>query len=140
MPNDAKLGLVVGVGLVITVAVVFFHKDLATAQPQDEDPPAAAVGTAAPAAAAPRGQYRSVKAHPAARIEGAASGRRHTVKEGETLVSLAQHYYGDGDKSDEIYRANQEVLKTPDDVPPGTELIIPELQGSPASAEPDSGS
>ena len=28
MPNDAKLGLVVGVGLVITVAVVFFRKDL----------------------------------------------------------------------------------------------------------------
>ncbi len=27
MPNDAKLGLVVGVGLVITVAVVFFRKD-----------------------------------------------------------------------------------------------------------------
>jgi hypothetical protein len=27
MPNDAKLGLVVGVGLVLTVAVVFFRKD-----------------------------------------------------------------------------------------------------------------
>lgn len=27
MPNDAKLGLVVGVGLVITVAVVFFRKE-----------------------------------------------------------------------------------------------------------------
>jgi hypothetical protein len=28
MPNDAKLGLVVGVGLVLVVAVVFFGKDL----------------------------------------------------------------------------------------------------------------
>ena len=27
MPNDAKLGLVVGVGLVITVAVLFFRED-----------------------------------------------------------------------------------------------------------------
>ena len=27
MPNDAKLGLIVGVGLVIGVAVVFFRKD-----------------------------------------------------------------------------------------------------------------
>ncbi len=28
MPNDAKLGLVVGVVLVIAVAVIFFRKDL----------------------------------------------------------------------------------------------------------------
>jgi hypothetical protein len=28
MPNDAKLGLVLGVSLVITVAVIFFRKDL----------------------------------------------------------------------------------------------------------------
>ncbi len=28
MPNDAKLGMVVGVGLVILIAVVFFGKDL----------------------------------------------------------------------------------------------------------------
>lgn len=27
MPNDAKLGLVVGVGLVMVVAVVYFRKD-----------------------------------------------------------------------------------------------------------------
>ena len=29
MPNDAKLGMVVGVCLVILVAVIFFRKDLA---------------------------------------------------------------------------------------------------------------
>lgn len=28
MPNDAKLGLVLGVSLVIAVAVIFFRKDL----------------------------------------------------------------------------------------------------------------
>jgi hypothetical protein len=28
MPNDAKLGLAVGVGLVIAIAVVFFRKEL----------------------------------------------------------------------------------------------------------------
>jgi hypothetical protein len=27
MPNDAKLGLVAGVGLVLAIGVVFFHKD-----------------------------------------------------------------------------------------------------------------
>jgi hypothetical protein len=47
MPNDAKLGLVVGVGLVIAVAVVFFRKDLATATPT-ADRAAAAVSRPLP--------------------------------------------------------------------------------------------
>ena len=38
MPNDAKFGLAVGIGLVILVAVVFFHKE-----PSASVPPAAAV-------------------------------------------------------------------------------------------------
>ncbi len=28
MPNDAKLGLVVGIGVVIAIAVVYYRKDL----------------------------------------------------------------------------------------------------------------
>jgi hypothetical protein len=54
MPNDAKLGLVLGVALVITVAVVFFHKDSVAARPGEAstgtaiNPPAA--DTAAPPA------------------------------------------------------------------------------------------
>jgi hypothetical protein len=42
MPNDAKLGMVVGVGLVIAVAVIFFRKDL-TGQANLNGPPAATV-------------------------------------------------------------------------------------------------
>jgi hypothetical protein len=45
MSNDTKLGLVLGVSLVIAVAMVFFRRDLATAQPNDN--PAGAVGGAA---------------------------------------------------------------------------------------------
>lgn len=48
MPNDAKLGLVVGVGLVIAVAVVFFRKDLTAAAPT-ADRAAAAVSRPLPA-------------------------------------------------------------------------------------------
>jgi hypothetical protein len=33
MPNDARLGLLVGVGLVLTVAVVFFRKEPASGTP-----------------------------------------------------------------------------------------------------------
>ena len=52
MPNDAKLGLVVGVGLVITVAVVFFRKD-------PEVLPSAQAATAATRPAMPRSRKTS---------------------------------------------------------------------------------
>ena len=51
---------------------------------------------------------------------------KHTVKEGETLFSLAQHYYKDGARFVEIYLANQETLREPDRLEPGTVLVIPE--------------
>jgi hypothetical protein len=72
MPNDAKLGLVLGVGLVIAVGVVFFRKDLVAAQSRDPSA-AAASSVAAPAAAtappanAVRDQLHPVKARTAER-------------------------------------------------------------------------
>ncbi len=57
MPNDAKLGLVVGVGLVIAVAVLFFHKEPPAGAPAGEAAPAGIVRplplTGAPAHATP---------------------------------------------------------------------------------------
>ena len=64
MPNDAKLGLIVGVGLVIAVAVVFFRKEPVTAQAPQVEPPAAAVS-----APAGRGQLRAVPAKKTTRSE-----------------------------------------------------------------------
>ena len=46
MPTDAKCGLLVGVGLVLAAAVLFFQKD-----PSPADPPAPAVQPRSPAAA-----------------------------------------------------------------------------------------
>ena len=43
MPNDAKLGLVVGVGLVIAVAVLFFRKDTPYGTPSGDPAPAGIV-------------------------------------------------------------------------------------------------
>ena len=60
MPNDAKLGLMVGVGLVIGVAVVYFRKDLPP--PPSDAAYAAPVSATRAAPANPRGTYRSVKA------------------------------------------------------------------------------
>jgi hypothetical protein len=49
MPNDAKLGLVVGVGLVLAVAVLFVRKDVST-----DGPPAQVSRLPAPASGVSR--------------------------------------------------------------------------------------
>jgi hypothetical protein len=49
MPNDAKLGLIAGVAMVITVAVIYFHNDLTAAKTPGDAAAATVVGpTAAP--------------------------------------------------------------------------------------------
>src|SRR5438034_89884 len=78
MPNDAKLGLVLGVGLVVAIAVVFFRKEPA---------PAAAAPGPAPAAVSPTGPEPPAPPGPPARFT------RHVVRQGDTLYSLARRYY-----------------------------------------------
>jgi nucleoid-associated protein YgaU len=53
---------------------------------------------------------------------------RHIVQEGETLETLAQHYYGDGARAADIQRANEDVLKEGPTLAPGMSLIIPGLK------------
>ncbi|HZU36132.1 MAG TPA: LysM peptidoglycan-binding domain-containing protein [Gemmataceae bacterium] len=139
MPNDAKLGLVLGVGLVIAVGVVFFRAD---ANPASASGSTAAI---APEKSAPPAdveklasdKHENVPAQPTARHRGSTSGRRHKVEEGDTLTSLAERYLGDGDRSNEIFDANKNVLQAADDLPVGTELIIPESDKKPAAQEDD---
>ena len=137
MPNDAKLGLVLGVGLVIAVAVVFFRRDLATAQPTEN--PAGAVNSPAVPPNAVRDQLRPVKARTADRTSepgaAGASALRHTVRAGDTLFSLARRYYGDGDRFIDLYRANRPALKGPDALEPGTVLIIPDVPAGAADKD-----
>ena len=68
MPNDAKLGLVVGLGLVIAVAVIYFRND--SLRKREESPAATAVKPAsATRQPPPRGQARSTRARPAVQDE-----------------------------------------------------------------------
>jgi hypothetical protein len=55
MPNDAKLGLVAGVALVIVVAVLYFHNDLGAGKSRGDAAAATVVGPAAAPAAPARG-------------------------------------------------------------------------------------
>ncbi len=118
MPRDAKLGLVVGVALVIVIGVLFYHSN----------------GTAD---AAGNLRTRSV---PGPRVTWLRPGpvpglpipprvRSHKVQEGETLSSLAVQYYGDASYSSFLFRANRSQLRAPDHVPVGTVLLVPDLPG-----------
>lgn len=52
-------------------------------------------------------------------------GDRYEVLEGENLWNIAKKVYGAGSRWQEIYDANGDVLRTPDDIRPGVVLVIP---------------
>jgi len=52
---------------------------------------------------------------------------RHTVASGETLGKIAKQYFGNAMKYKEIFAANTDILKNPDVIHPGQELVIPNL-------------
>ncbi|PKA83881.1 LysM domain-containing protein [Ulvibacter sp. MAR_2010_11] len=52
---------------------------------------------------------------------------RHTVASGESLSKIAKHYYKDPMKYNAIFEANRNILKNPDMIHPGQELVIPNL-------------
>lgn len=52
---------------------------------------------------------------------------RHTVESGETLGKIAKQYFKDPMKYKAIFEANTDILKNPDLIHPGQELIIPNL-------------
>ncbi len=51
--------------------------------------------------------------------------RTHRVRDGDTLESLAQRYYGDRSRWEEIYQANREQIARPDLLPLNARLRIP---------------
>ena len=51
----------------------------------------------------------------------------HTVAKGETLGKIAKHYYGNAMKYTAIFEANTNILKNPNVIHPGQELVIPNL-------------
>jgi nucleoid-associated protein YgaU len=136
MQNDAKLGLLVGVGLVILVAVVFFRKEPGPGGAPNALP--ASLGTAP--AAAPRDLYRPVKANPTASVPAAAEPdgeQKHTVREGETLFSLAERYYGSKDRFIDLFQRNRDTIASPDELTPGTVLVVPAARAKEAKEPPD---
>ena len=50
----------------------------------------------------------------------------HTVKKGENLSAIAQHYLGKASRYREIFEANKPMLSDPDKIYPGQMLRIPQ--------------
>ena len=50
----------------------------------------------------------------------------HTVKKGETLSEISQHYLGKAGRFNEIFEANKPMLSHPDKIYPGQVLRIPQ--------------
>ena len=53
------------------------------------------------------------------------SPKKHWIRDGDTLASLADRYLGDPERADEILAANQSVLEDPEVLPIGAEIVIP---------------
>ena len=51
---------------------------------------------------------------------------KYTVKSGDTLSKIAKQYYGDANKYMKIFDANKGLLKDPDKIQVGQELVIPD--------------
>lgn len=49
----------------------------------------------------------------------------HVVKRGETLGTIAKHWYGDPKKYSAIFMANRDVIEDMNVIEPGWELVIP---------------
>ena len=52
-------------------------------------------------------------------------GHTYAVQPGDSLWTIAASEYGDGSKWNQIFEANRELLKSPDDLREGLSLVIP---------------
>ena len=61
-----------------------------------------------------------------ASVAGGQNQRRYTVKAGDTLSKISREFYGDATQYTKIFNANRGVLRDPNTISPGQELVIPE--------------
>lgn len=61
-----------------------------------------------------------------ASISGSQNQRRYTVKAGDTLSRISYQFYGDASQYKRIFDANRGILRDPNTISPGQDLVIPE--------------
>jgi nucleoid-associated protein YgaU len=125
MSNDVKLAILAGVGLISAFALVKYKKDM-NGRPLTGKTEAVA-STSLPVTNRSR-QFLPAPTYepkPIIRNSRGKSGYYHRVQPNDTLIGLAQRFYGDGDRFMDILNANRSVITTPDRLPDGAELLIP---------------
>src|SRR5262249_24716516 len=101
MSTDVKLAILAGVGLISVFALVYYKKDISRRLMADTD---SAASTSFPNVSRAR-QYLPTPTYEAKSESLRPRGKNgfyHRVHPGDTLVGLAQRYYGDGDRFIEI--------------------------------------
>ena len=76
---------------------------------------------------APRQTAPRSATEPAQAAAAAGKARTYTVVSGDTLWHIAERMYGNGSHYMKIFEANAGVLKDPDQIFPGQQLVIPEF-------------
>lgn len=87
-----------------------------------------AFSAAAPPARVAAATPTATAAAPATAAAEQWTSRTYTVKSGDSLSKIAKEMYGDAGKYQQIFEANQPMLKDPDKIYPGQLLRIPAEQ------------
>jgi len=74
----------------------------------------------------PVGQQAPAAMGAGASVSGGQNQRHYTVKPGDTLSKISRQFYGDANQYTKIFNANRSVLRDPNTIIPGQELVIPE--------------
>jgi LysM repeat protein len=61
-----------------------------------------------------------------ASVTGGQNQRHYTVKPGDTLSKISREFYGDPGQFTKIFNANRNILKDPNSISPGQDLVIPD--------------
>jgi len=148
MQKDLKIGLILGLALVITVVLWLATRPSLSPQaeiadipelpeivtPQESVPPPEPVVTNEPkpednqlppvAASPPPTPLPDLTQYEQA--EKIKTQKFHIVQSGETLSKISSQYYGSAGKWQKILEANRQTIKDANKLTPGMKLIIPD--------------
>ena len=78
---------------------------------------------------------RIVQRESSAPVSVSTKTRTHVVAAGETLSSIAEKYLGSHSRYQDIFQANRDQLRSPDDLKVGMKLAIPDRQNGSKSSD-----
>jgi len=144
MQKDLKIGLVLGLALVITAVLWLATRPSLSPQSELADVPEIALPQASITPPAPveanepepeASQLPTTAVAPPAEVpdltqyeqaEKIRTQKFHIIQKGETLSKISSLYYGSAGKWRKILEANRQTIRDADKLTPGTKIIIPD--------------